>query len=77
MQVFNKVVFVVSMLANEGFFFNHPSRKNYVRDKKLLYIQLTYLALCIAGWLVHEFFYSLLVSVTVGECSRYLCMLAV
>ena len=70
------------MLANEGFFFNQPPRKTYVRDKRLLYFHLTYLALCIAGWLVHEFFYSLLVSQTAAElliafCASIVCVCSV
>ena len=53
-------MYLISYLGNRGF-----KRENLKRDKELLYHNV-YMILCILGLVVHNFFYSILVSVPTG-----------
>lgn len=62
-QLFNKLVFLVSFVGNQGTFTR--GYKAVVMDMFFLY-HLVYAIVCVLGLFVHEFFYSFLVRI--GSC---------
>lgn len=59
-QLFNKVVFLVSFVGNQGTFTR--GYKAVVMDMLFIY-HLGYAIICVLGLFVHEFFYSFLVRI--------------
>lgn len=57
-QLFNKIVFLVSFVGNQGTFTR--GYKAVVMDMLFIY-HLSYAIICVLGLFVHEFFYSFLV----------------
>lgn len=57
-QLFNKLVFLVSFVANQGTFTR--GYKAFVMDGLFIY-HVGYAIICMLGLFVHEFFYSFLV----------------
>lgn len=57
-QLFNKLVFLVSFVGNQGTFTR--GYKAVVMDMLFIY-HMSYAIICVLGLLVHEFFYSFLV----------------
>ena len=66
LQVLNKLVFLTSALANRGVFTGKMSLHNKLlrcrNDIQILYHSFN-LVFCLLGWIFHEFFYCLLVSI--------------
>lgn len=58
LQLFNKLVFLVSFVGNQGTFTR--GYKAVVMDMLFIY-HLGYAIICVLGLFVHEFFYSFLV----------------
>jgi inositol 1,4,5-triphosphate receptor type 2 len=58
-QLFNKVVFLVSFMGNQGTFTR--GYQAVVMDMLFIY-HLGYAVICVLGLFAHEFFYSFLVS---------------
>jgi hypothetical protein len=59
LQVVNKVVFLGSLFVNRGFFLNRKPLYAYLANREIFY-HIGLLVLCLCGWLINEFFYSLL-----------------
>ena len=57
-QLFNKIVFLVSFMGNQGTFTR--GYKAVIMDMLFIY-HLSYAIICVLGLFVHEFFYSFLV----------------
>ena len=65
-QVMNKMVYIMSLMGNNGTF-NKPMRTK-LQDKETMY-HIFYLVICLSGMCIHPFFYSLLVSIFMSvEC---------
>lgn len=58
LQLFNKLVFLVSFVGNQGTFTR--GYKAVVMDMLFIY-HMSYAIICVLGLFVHEFFYSFLV----------------
>lgn len=66
-QLFNKLVFLVSFVGNQGTFTR--GYKAVVMDMLFVY-HMSYAIICVLGLFVHEFFYSFLVTYPTLECPR-------
>lgn len=68
LQLFNKLVFLVSFVGNQGTFTR--GYKAVVMDMLFIY-HLGYAIICVLGLFVHEFFYSFLVrNLTCQSCEE-------